>query len=449
MPGVGGLSIANNLLSNAVQLHLNENQKALQQSVNRLSSGLRINSAADDPSGLAIAEKLQAQVNGFDQASQNVQDANNAATVADGALQTETDILQRIRTLAVEASSDITSGSDKQNLQTEVSQLLLEVNRIAENTQFNGIALLDGSHAGFQPEVYASLGVTSNGALASAGTATKLTAATLGEVTSVGSLTPTSSGVNLGLLVASVSGIGNFNTTTGAIQGTTTGARGSGATVDGTIELQVVNTGSSIAVQETFFASNLTSGTVFAGYELLASNSVSALFDNVQIILGNFSTVDVGVTAYIKVSQNVPVASNPNSPALNFQSGAAEGATIQLGIAATNTSSLRIGNINLLASSATNPSIGSEDAIGQIDNALQTLLTERANLGATIVRLNEDQSNDNIASVNLQSSESTIRDLNVASETTNFNRLQILVQVGTSVLAQANSNAQSVLKLFP
>src|SRR5579875_1535058 len=449
MPGVGGLSIANNLLSNAVQLHLNENQKALQQSVNRLSSGLRINSAADDPSGLAIAEKLQAQVNGFDQASQNVQDANNAATVADGALQTETDILQRIRTLAVEASSDITSGSDKQNLQTEVSQLLLEVNRIAENTQFNGIALLDGSHAGFQPEVYASLSVTSNGALASAGTATKLTAATLGEVTSVGSLTPTSSGVNLGLLVASVSGIGNFNTTTGAIQGTTSGARTSGATVDGTIELQVVNTGSSIAVQETFFASNLTSGTVFAGYELLASNSVSALFDNVQIILGNFSTVDVGVTAYIKVSQNVPVASNPNSPALNFQSGAAEGATIQLGIAATNTSSLRIGNINLLASSATNPSIGSEDAIGQIDNALQTLLTERANLGATIVRLNEDQSNDNIASVNLQSSESTIRDLNVASETTNFNRLQILVQVGTSVLAQANSNAQSVLRLFP
>jgi flagellin len=449
MPGVGGLSIANNLLSNAVQLHLNENQKALQQSVNRLSSGLRINTAADDPSGLAIAEKLQAQVNGFDQASQNVQDANNAATVAEGALQTTTDILQRIRTLAVEASSDITSGSDKQNLQTEVSQLLLEVNRIAENTQFNGIALLDGSHAGFQPEVYASLGVTSNGALASAGTATKLTAATLGEVTSVGSLTPTSSGVNLGLLVASVSGIGNFNTTTGAIQGTTSGARTSGATVDGTIELQVVNTGSSIAVQETFFASNLTSGTVFAGYELLASNSVSALFDNVQIILGNFSTVDVGVTAYIKVSQNVPVASNPNSPALNFQSGAAEGATIQLGIAATNTSSLRIGNINLLASSATNPSIGSEDAIGQIDNALQTLLTERANLGATIVRLNEDQSNDNIASVNLQSSESTIRDLNVASETTNFNRLQILVQVGTSVLAQANSNAQSVLRLFP
>ncbi len=86
MPGIGGLSIANNLLSNSVQLNLNSNQKALQTAVTRLSSGLRINTSADDPSGLAIAEKLQAQVNGFDQATRNVQDANNAATVAEGAL---------------------------------------------------------------------------------------------------------------------------------------------------------------------------------------------------------------------------------------------------------------------------------------------------------------------------------------------------------------------------
>lgn len=118
MPGIGGLSIANNLLSNAAQLNLNNNQKALQTSVTRLSSGLRINSAADDPSGLAIAETLQSQVNGFDQAAQNVQNANNAVTVAEGALQTTTDILQRIRSLAVEASSDISSESDKANLQT-------------------------------------------------------------------------------------------------------------------------------------------------------------------------------------------------------------------------------------------------------------------------------------------------------------------------------------------
>jgi len=100
-------------------------------------------------------------------------------------------------------------------------------------------------------------------------------------------------------------------------------------------------------------------------------------------------------------------------------------------------------------STASSPSLGAEDSIGQIDLALQNLLTERANLGAVIVRLNEDADNNNIAAVNLQASESSIRDLNVGAETTNFNRLQVLVQVGTSVLAQSNANAQTVLRLFP
>lgn len=419
-----GLSIANNLLANNVQYNLTKNQEALKNVVTQLSSGLRINSAADDPSGLAIATNLQTQVDGFQQAVQNVQDANNAAQVADGALATTTDILQRIRSLAVEAASDISSSSDKQNLQAEVSQLLLEVNRISQDTNFNGQALLDGTHAGFQAQVNASLTVTANAALAS-----------------------NSGTTSSGFLVASASGSGaNFNTTvssTGSFQGD--GAGGT-ATVDGTIALQVVNTGSSIAVQETFVASN--SGVVSVATILLSANSSSTLFDNVQLNLGNFTSQDVGTTSYIKVSQNVAALTNPNNPAFNFQSGADEGDTIQIGFEATNTQTLRISNINLALSSANNPSIGAEDAIGQIDHALQSLLNQRANLGAVIVRLNEDANNDNVAAVNLQASESQIRDLNVGQATTEFTKLQILVQVGTSVLAQSNANAQSVLGLF-
>src|SRR4030088_3149 len=170
MPGIGGLSIANNLLANSASLNLNRNQASLGTAVTRLSSGLRINTAADDPSGLAIAESLQAQVNGFDQASRNVQDATNAAQVAEGALQTTTDILQRIRTLAVEGASDITSAADRKNLQAEVQQLLLEVNRISQNTNFNGQNLLDGSHAGFQQQVDVNAVITSNSDLANGGT---------------------------------------------------------------------------------------------------------------------------------------------------------------------------------------------------------------------------------------------------------------------------------------
>ena len=179
-----GLSIANNLLANSVQLHLDYNQKQLQTVVTDLSTGLRINTAADDPSGLAIATNLQTQADGFNQAVSNVQNANNAAQVALGALTSETDILQRIRSLAVEAASDINSQNDRANLQTEVSQLLLEVNRISQNTNFNGQSLLDGSHAGFQAAQNAFLNITANTALATNGG------------------TASSNGINFGFLAA-------------------------------------------------------------------------------------------------------------------------------------------------------------------------------------------------------------------------------------------------------
>ncbi|MGZ3496497.1 MAG: flagellin N-terminal helical domain-containing protein [Vulcanimicrobiaceae bacterium] len=407
-----GLSIANNLLANNVQLNLSRNQEALKNTVTQLSSGLRINSAADDPSGLAIATNLQTQVDGFQQASQNVQDANNAAAVADGALQTTTDILQRIRGLAVEAASDINSQSDKTNLQAEVSQLLLEVNRISQNTNFNGQPLLDGSHAGFQGYVNASYNITSNTVLAAAN--------------------PLSAGS--GNLVASVSAQNTFNTS--AVSGGQ----------DGTIELQVVNTSStSVGVQVTFLSSSTQGVSVLT---TIYSAGQTVTVDNLVISIGNVGLQDVGTTAYVKVSQAVAALTNSNAPALNVQSGADEGDTVQIGIQATNTQTLRISSINLATSSANNPSIGAEDAIGQIDNALDRLLQQRAELGAVIVRLNEDANNDNVASVNLQASESSIRDLNVGQATTQFTKLQVLTQVGTSVLAQANSNAQSVLGLF-
>jgi flagellin len=425
------ISLANNLLANSVSLNLNKNQAALQGSVSKLSSGLRINNAADDPSGLAIAEKLQSEVNGFDQAVANVQDATNAATVAEGALQTTTDILQRIRTLAVEASNDIKTPKDKANLQSEVTQLLQQVNVISQSTNFNGSNLLDGSHAGFQPQVLAFTTTSSNASLAS--------------------VSPTVvAGVNSGLLVASVVGGSGFQTSTGGAQGITApnGTSVGTGTVDGTIELQVINTGTSIAVQETFISSDVINNGSSVAVSLLSANGTFTTFDNVSITLGNFTSADVGVTSYIKVSQNVPLVSTSAGPAFSFQAGADQGSTIQLGIQATNSTTLRISNINLLASTTSAASLGAEDAIGQIDNALSSLLTQRANLGAVMVRLQETSTNDSIASTNLQASESSIRDLNVSKETTKYTAAQILISVGTSVLLQSNNNAQSVEKLF-
>ncbi|HUA08807.1 MAG TPA: flagellin [Candidatus Acidoferrales bacterium] len=426
-----GLSIATNLLSNAVQLNLDNNQKQLQNVVTQLSSGLRINTAADDPSGNAIATNLTSQYEAFNQASQNVQNANNAAQVALGALTQQTDILQRIRVLAVEAASDVNSSSDRVNLQAEVSQLLLEVNRIAQDTNFNGQALLNGSHQGDQGGAEAYYSITANAALLASGT----------QYGSLGAKVGTSTG----FLISSV-GIANaaFYTSTN--------------TRDETVEIQVIANTSNPTT-----ATPELKITQFISSSAAVSSTYLSLGQGVKFVLGTngaggnsgvtlyFSTPtlgDVGQTAYVKISEYVGPSNFATAPAFNFQSGANEGDVIQLGIAATNTNTLRISNINLAVSSSQNPSLAAEDAIGQIDIALQTLTTQQADLGAVVVRLGIDQQNDDTAAVNLQASESNIADLNVGEATTEFTKLQLLVQVGTSVLAQSNANAQSVLTLF-
>jgi flagellin len=239
-----------------------------------------------------------------------------------------------------------------------------------------------------------------------------------------------------GLLVATaVAANANFQTTAGATP-----------TLDGTIELQVVNTGTSIAAQATFISSS--TGLVSVSPLLIAPGSSFSGFDNVAITTGTFGAADVGETAYIKVLQNVPAATNANAAALSIQSGADEGDTIQVGFGAVDTQTLRIANINLLVSSAQDPSLGAEDAIGQIDAALATLLTQRAALGALTVRLGEDADNDQSAAVNLQASEASIADADIGEETTAFVRDQILTSIGTSVVAAANTNAQTALQLF-
>jgi len=398
----GGISVANNLLANTALFNLNKNQATLGNLVKQLSSGLRVNTAADDPSGLGIAENLQAQVNGFDTAVRNVQDANNAANVADGALSSVTNILQRIRSLAIEASSDITSANDKANLQAEVSQLLLEVNRISQNTNFNGINLLDGSHQGFQPTTNAAFTITSNADVGAGG----------------------------------------------ALIQTVTISTSANTIVDGSLELQVAQLN---ATQQglivNFFTSSTGIGAQISVITLTGGTSANVTFDGITVTFAGAATVDVGITSFVKITQYVTAASNPTSPAFNFQSGANEGATIQVGLLSTSTSSLRITNVNL-ATTGGFAFLGAEDAIGQIDTALNTINTQRAQLGAVITRLNIDADNDNTASVNLQASESAIRDLNVGQATADYNKAQILVQIGTTVLAQSNTNEQTVLGLF-
>jgi flagellin len=419
---VGGISVANNLLANQALLNLNANQATLGKLVNQLSSGLRVNTAADDPSGLAIAVNLSNQASGFDTANLNVQDATNAANVADGALQTVTTVLQRIRSLAIEAASTVTSFTDRQALQDEVQQLLQQVNQIASNTNFNGQALIDGSHAGFQPAQSAAFVITSNA--------------------QIGANNTNVPGNNSALVTAV-----SVSATQASI-------------VDGTFQLQVAQLNATQQGVVVSFYSSATNGylaniTIYTVGGAI-QGSFAFAYDGITInINGSFGTVDVGVTSFIKVTQYVTVNSNPNGPAFQFQGGANEGATIQVGLVAVNTSQLRVSNLNVATVQLINglPNtagavLGAQDVIGQIDQAITQVNGARAALGAVISRLQAASSNNNIASVNLTASASAIRDLNVGQATSEYNKEQILVQIGTTVLAQSNTNAQTVLGLF-
>ena len=501
---VGGISVANNTLANTALYNLNKNQNALGGLVKQLSSGLRINSAADDPSGLGIATNLESQVQGFDTAARNVQNVSNAANVVDGALASVTTILQRVRSLAIEASSDLTSANDKNNLQSEISQLLVEVNTISQNTTFNGISLLDGTHAGAQPAVNAGFTITANSSVGAAqSSGSPVTAPTLTATSSTQSETITGLVANAtytiastitfvatwqfranGVLIGSGSGFG-ATPVSGTVQAngagdivlqvtaaggpatanspTTTpvGSSSSGTVnliqsvsigttlntiVDGTLELQVAQLNATQqALVVNFFTSSTSVGAQVSLITLTAAGAFT--FDGVTVTYANAVTVDVGITSFLKISQFVTQASNPTAPAFNFQEGANEGAALQVGLANTNTSTLRITNVNV-ATTGGFAFLGAEDAIGQVDNALNAINSQRALLGAAITRLQVDADNDNTASVNLQASESAIRDLNVGSATADYNRTQILVQIGTTVLAQSNTNAQTVLGLF-
>jgi flagellin len=417
---VGGISIATNQLANQALLNLNKNQGTLGKLVNQLSSGLRVNTASDDPSGLAIAVNLNDQAAGFDTANLNVQDATNAANVADGALSTVTSILQRIRSLAIEAANTITSATDRAALQAEVTQLLQEVNQISSATNFNGQNLLDGSHAGFQPATNAAAVVVSN--------------------SQIGAFNTFIAGGGSSALVTSVS-ISASNT----------------AIVDGTIQIQVAQLNATLqGLVVSFYTSGTSSYSQFSTVYTLGTANTSFAFDGVTV---NFNasagTVDVNETAFIKVTQYISVNSNPNGPAFQFQGGANEGATITVGLVSVSTSQLRISNINVATTQLVNgnPStagavLGAQDAIGQIDQAITQVNGARAILGAVISRLQNASKNNNIASVNLTASASDITDLNVGQATSEYNKEQILVQIGTTVLAQSNTNAQTVLGLF-
>jgi flagellin len=393
-------TINTNINSLTAQRNLNASQASLATSIQRLSSGLRVNSAKDDAAGLAIAERLNTQIRGLNVASRNANDGISLAQVAEGALGKVGDSLQRIRELAVQSANATNSATDRAALQAEVAQLSDEVNRVAKQTSFNGTKLLDGSFTA----------------------ATFQIGANSGEAITIAALT---------------------NVTTDGLSNVTYGA----ADV-ADISAAGVTTLTSVAAGALAIS---VGGTEYKLSGLGVARSPEERLGQVAEAI-NRRTSDTGVTAYLSKEADGDYALAFRSSTLDSAGAAASvtfgGFTVAetgIGDTSATVASTNVAGFSTLSVAST------EDAwlaIKQVDDALDQVNSARATLGAVQSRFETAVSNIAIQSENTSAARGRIVDADFATETANLSRAQILQQAGTALVAQANQLPQQVLQLL-
>lgn len=392
-------------LNNSLVNQTGQTQESLLQQFSKLSTGKRVNSAADDASGYAIATSLNTQAAAASTASDNIQEAYNATNVAQGALQQLTGVLQTARNLAVQGVNSFLSPADRADLQAETNQLVQQANTIAQSVNFNGQPLLNGSLAGPQAGTAAVAKVTNNDLAQSGG----------------------------GIITQVAAANANFHAPpAGAAQGF-----GGASTTSSTIQVQVIND-NGVAAAVATVRDNATGQTVTTA-PVAAGGTISGV-ENVNIKVGNIALADVGQTATVQIAQATPA--NSQNSALTVQSGSNEGATTNVAIPGTNSTTLQINNLNL------GSSLGATQAIGQIDNALNSLTTSQAQLGAQQVALQTAASANDTYANNLTSAASNITDENYGQGVTQSTLSQLQQQIQFALQAKNNVNAAAVLGLF-
>ena len=391
------------------QRNLSTTANQFAKSVEKLSSGLRINRAADDAAGLAISQKLDAQVNGLNQAQRNAQDGISMVQTAEGALNEVHTMLQRMRELSVEASNSTLSVTDASSVNDEMQALKSEINRVAGATTFNGQYLLTGTLGGntVDPTSTAKAGVTLTGVLTNTEgatiTAVNAPAATAGTYT----------------LDASVLGQLTLKQGANALQTISTSNLATGA-----------------AAVYNFDKVGVSVSTVATGTGFSTQSALETLNGKTVVVAAGASTA-----ANFQIGANAT-----DSLAVSFADartatfGTAVGA-FDTGLAALNTAVQPGGTTGQVIAAA-------QGMIGQIDAAIARVSTIRGTFGAVQNRLEHTITSIGVASENLNASESRIKDLDVASEMVTFTKTQILQQAGTAILAQANQAPQSILSLL-
>ena len=397
------LTINTNVASLNAQRNLGASQSDLNKSMQRLSSGLRINSAKDDAAGLAISDRMTAQIRGLNQAARNANDGISLAQTAEGALQESTNILQRMRELAVQSANDTNSASDRTSLQAEVDQLQEEINRIANTTEFNGKTLLTGDLAAddsFTFQVGANAGANQT--------------ISFGIDSALGtSLGQADAGTVVASAVAAEGTVGDLTFTADA-----TGASGN-TTFD--IVYELASAGSAVSATASF-----ASGTITVTLGEDASGNVVDL------------TAADAATLIAAEASGYSVAAASGAAVINTASTAA--VTISGGSDDVVTTNVEGIDISTRA--------GAQAAITSVDNALAEISSNRGDLGAVQNRFESTIANLQNVSENLSAARSRILDADIAMETSNMTKQNILQQAGVSILAQANQAPQLALSLL-
>lgn len=482
--------INTNIASLNSQRNLSGSQGALSTSLQRLSSGLRINSAKDDAAGLAISDRMNSQIRGMTQATRNANDGVSMAQTAEGALSSSGDILQRIRELAVQSSNASNSASDRQALQTEVTQLGSELNRIAQTTTFNGQSLLDGSMgtanfqvgadanqlisatgANFLTNTYGNNNVKQDAAAMKADGTSNITSGTTMQVAGVrgtGAEITVEDGDSAKSLAAKV----NAQTaSTGVTASAKTEVSLQLGAEDYSFELKGDNGDKGVSINFTVGGTGSTAADFAAGINAInaqsAKTGVTAEYDasTKGLKLTHASGADIQIenkratdNTKFDVAQYSSAAGTPTSAAfsaattgniavangqINYDSEGAFKVTDGSGLGSAGTSKLKS-----VASLDISTFQGAQDAIKIADAALATVNTQRAAYGALQSRFSSAISNLSATTENLSASKSRIVDTDFAAETASMTRGQILQQAGTAMLAQANSLPNGVLSLL-
>lgn len=454
------IRINTNLASLNAQRNLSTTNAALSKTLERLSSGLRINRAADDAAGLAVAEKLRTQVRGFSQATANAQDAINLIATAESGIDQTSQVLQRMRELAIQAGSDTLVNEDRAKIQEEINQLRTELTRIAESTEFNTRRLLDGSIAQSTGREIQSGDVKQN-FRAGAGTQLAdflvptdytnpdLIFADNGKVAVVRQQN-TPPGANVPTLdVAFQFKVVTYQLSPTAPVSLAIEVSNSISGFLYSIDPQIPSTfGDQGGIEGTYSPVGGPNQRYFLSMERpSAGNTFGTYIGEVYSSIGKQLTLsDAGKTAVIQITPQRAAVTTDKS--LTFHIGANEGQFLKMGVQDMRAEALRMETLTVLGRTDEDSRLKAQNAIGAVDAALDYVNMNRARIGAYQNRLENTISNLQVARENLTASESRIRDADIAAETAKLTRSQILVQAGTAVLTQANISPQSALSLL-